>query len=103
MSKNYKITVQAGQNIADIAMQEFGNIDALLKLCLDNGLELGADIEPGMELIINPAHNLNKKVTAYYNNKKHKVASGEVMPVWILQTGFWRDKGIWIDTAKWID
>ena len=22
---------------------------------------------------------------------------------WILNTGFWRDEGLWIDTENWID
>ncbi len=103
MSRKYKISVHAVQNIADIAIQEYGCIDALLNLCLDNNLELGADIEPGMELTVNPAHNLNKRITTYYKNKNHKPASGDTMPVWILETGWWNDTGIWIDSKTWKD
>ncbi len=102
-SKLKTIKVEHNQNILDITLQEYGDVDSFLQLCLDNGLELGADVEADTELIINSTYIKNKRIVEYYKRKKHKPASGEAMPAWILQTGYWRDKGIWIDTAKWID
>ncbi len=99
-----KILIEAGQNLADVAVQEFGGIDALLSLCLDNNLELGAEVEPGTELSINPAHIQDKKILQYYKTKKHKPASGNNINdalKWILETCSWNDNGIWDDLAIW--
>ncbi len=98
------VVVEAGQNIADIAMQEFGGIDALLNLCLDNDLELGAAVNPGTVLTVDSKHIIDEKTVDYYKTKQHKPAGGNdivSVPPWILATCCWDDNGIWDDMAIW--
>ena len=104
MSKTYKYIVQPGQNLVDVAMQEYGSINALLQLCIDNGFELGQEVPAGTELIMYESNVVDKRLVAYYKSKNHKVASGSnAESFWILANGFWDDIKIWIDEEKWRD
>lgn len=49
----YKIEVQHGQNIWDIAMQEYGEADAVIHVLTVNKLDsLDVELEPGQILLI---------------------------------------------------
>jgi len=45
-------TVKAGQNLLEIALEQFGEVEQVFYLCRDNGLDIGADVQPGTELTI---------------------------------------------------
>jgi hypothetical protein len=107
MSKTYKYILQPGQNLADVAMQEYGSIDALLQLCIDNGLEIGQEVLPGIELVLNESNKIDKRLIEQYKSIEYKVAGGnkptEIESPWILGKGFWNDDKIWIDEEQWKD
>jgi hypothetical protein len=46
------ITVQAGQTAIDIAIQQYGTVEALVTLLADNNLELDSDLIAGQQLYI---------------------------------------------------
>lgn len=107
MSNIYKIIVEPGRNLLDIAMQEYGSIDGLLKLCNDNNLRVGEQIQAGTELIINSNSVISKKQKVNYSNKGIIVATGTIKTItesnWILADGTWNDLKIWIDEETWRD
>lgn len=46
------VIVEEGQNIMDIAIQEYGKADAFVDVCDDNNLEYDAVLTPGQVLNI---------------------------------------------------
>jgi len=49
----YIITVQAGQSLADIAVQEYGTVEGMVLILQANpGIGISDELTPGMELII---------------------------------------------------
>lgn len=46
------ITVESGQNLIDIALQEYGTPEALVTICADNALEYDANLVPDQALAI---------------------------------------------------
>jgi len=46
------IYIESGQNIIDIALQEYGKLEAVETVCLDNGLAYDADLYAGQQLLI---------------------------------------------------
>jgi hypothetical protein len=102
----YNYILQPGQNLIDVALQEYGSIDGLLKLCNDNNIAIGQNVNPGTSLIIDSNSVLLKKQVINYRNKGIKPATGDVRIVeseWILANGTWNDLKIWIDTETWKD
>lgn len=104
---NKIITVMDRQSIWDIAVQEYGSIDGVKQLIIDNptkcNFETGIDI--GTKLIISQKQ-MNQKVYDYFNNKKINPATAvDVVynPAWILASGYYNDSNWWIDNALWID
>lgn len=75
MSKTYKYTTQPGQNLIDVSMQHYGSAEAITELCIDNNLDVGQELNPGTELIIDEAHIIDKRLVAYYKSNKVTVAS----------------------------
>ena len=45
-----KVTVMAGQTLADIALQEYGTIEAMPLIASENGISLSADLLSGQML-----------------------------------------------------
>ncbi len=45
-----KVTVMAGQTLADIALQEYGTIEAMPHIASANGISLSADLNAGQVL-----------------------------------------------------
>ena len=75
MSNSYKYTVKPGQNMIDIALQHYGSVDAVINLCLDNNLDVGAELKAGTELTINDQNIIDKRLVTYYKNNNITVAS----------------------------
>jgi hypothetical protein len=75
MSKIYSHTVLPGQNLIDIAMQYYGSAEAVVELCIDNQLDIGTAIQPGLVLVVNEAYVVNKRLVQYYKDNQIIVAS----------------------------
>lgn len=45
-----KVTVIVGQTLADIALQEYGTIEAMPLIAYASGISLSAEVEPGQVL-----------------------------------------------------
>ena len=71
------IQVNDRQNIVDIAVQYYGSAAAVIDLCIDNGLELDADIAPGMSLLIQDVYpdNADGDVADYLEGNNVVVVS----------------------------
>ncbi len=63
------IIVLNGQSLFDIALQEYGSIEAVFQLADDNGITNITDsLIPGTELIIDENMIIDKNVVNYYKN-----------------------------------
>ena len=49
------ILVESGQNMIDIAIQEYGRLEAVETVWTDNALAQDADLYPGQQLLIREA------------------------------------------------
>lgn len=77
MANTYNITIQQGQTLLDIALQEYGSVDGVIMLMRDNGLELDAELTPGTSLVVRNTP-INLAVKNYYAAKGMKLASAVV-------------------------
>jgi hypothetical protein len=71
--KNNLIPVFQGQTIFDIAIQEFGSVEAAFDLATLNGFSITDDLVPGA--LLQKTTVINKKITAYYTDKQIKPAT----------------------------
>lgn len=62
--------VQDGQNLADIAIQEYGSLEALVDLAAENGISVTTDLKAGQELTISKRF-YNKQMMSYC--KSHSI------------------------------
>ncbi len=62
-----KITVNTNQNIYDLALQYYGDIEMVWQLIDDNNLTNGLDtiLTPGQELLIDETKIVNKELADY--------------------------------------
>lgn len=104
---NKVITVLDRQSIWDIAVQEYGSVEGVKQLILDNptkcNFETGLTI--GTQLIIS-AGQINKKVYDFFTINKIKPCTAVDVaynPAWILASGYYNDSNWWFDNALWID
>ncbi len=74
-SNIYTVTVEPGQTTEDIALQEYGHVDATYSVCKDNGLDIGTEINPGTDLLINRENVINEDVVNFYKKEKIKPAT----------------------------
>lgn len=44
-------TIKEGQTLLDVALQVYGSVDYLVKLCYDNTIELNEDLAGGTKLL----------------------------------------------------
>lgn len=62
-----EITVQEGQNIFDVVVQNFGNLDNLFTIFASNAsLTINTDLTPLSKLIIDDSVNFEKGVVNYF-------------------------------------
>lgn len=117
MSTTHK--VQTGEGAWDITLNETGsledldNLDAILEA---NGLtDWTPDLAGGQLLTIPDGLTITGNAVRQFaiyplcNNDNSDVYA-QIQAIfdlladnWILQTGFWNDNAIWIDTKTWID
>jgi hypothetical protein len=66
-----KITVNTNQNLFDIALQYYGDIEMIWQLIDDNNLTDGIDtvLTPGQELLIDEEKIVNKELSEYLKQK----------------------------------
>lgn len=67
-------TVQPGQTIFDLAIQEYGDLSGLVELASDNNKSLTADIVAGENLKV--GQTKNKLITDFYKGRSIKPATG---------------------------
>lgn len=71
-----KITTQIEQNIFDIAIQYYGNADAVYDILLANKMNYDTHLSPNTKIEVIPSEN---KITEYLKNKPI-IATGEIYP-----------------------
>lgn len=79
----YNTTITYGQNIWDIAMQEYGTCDAIFDLCLDNNIDgLNFELVPGQTLRIDEEKKAlyAPKVAEYYQQNGIRINTGYIKP-----------------------
>ncbi|WP_420582094.1 hypothetical protein [Reichenbachiella sp.] len=69
------ITVNNGQNLLDIALQEYGSIEGIIQLARDNGLRVDDYLETGSTLLIDDTKVVNAKVLKYLADKDTTINS----------------------------
>lgn len=110
-------TVQQGETITDVVINSTGNIanwDAILTAnSFDDWtpqLVAGQVVQIPDALVAVDQNNLrilqqypicNASVDDVFDQIDAIVAT--ITDNWILATGFWNDKAVWIDTKNWID
>lgn len=78
-AKSSQVIVYAGQNTPDLALQEYGSIEGLFMLILDNSLAADSDFVPGTMLKVR-AEKVRKDVVSYYSRIAHRVnTSAEIL------------------------
>ena len=100
---NKEIIIQDKQSIFDVAVQNYGNADAvfeLIKLNSDCGID--KQLKPGDIIIVDKKDDAK---TNYLNSKNIATdANSEVSAInWILKDGCWNDDGVWVDFEPWND
>jgi hypothetical protein len=63
-----------GQWLADIAIQEYGNLEAAMEIALANGISLTELLAPEQDLLL-PELEKQTKVVSYYRAKKVRPAT----------------------------
>lgn len=74
--RNY--TILAGQNLADIAIQELGGLAALVSLAELNGMSITAELEPGSSILIDDALAVDTALVRYFQSREVFIATGEL-------------------------
>jgi hypothetical protein len=70
-----EVTVQAGQNMFDIALQVYGDLSGIIELAKDNGKGLTKDLTAG-EVLKSRSKLKNKPVADFFEGRKSKPATG---------------------------
>lgn len=61
------VTVQNGQTLSDIAIQEYGDLSAVYLLAEENGTSITSQLQPGTVLVL-PDVVINKEMQSYCKN-----------------------------------
>lgn len=72
---SYTVTVEQGQNLLDISVQETGTIENVFKIAQANDICITDYLPIGTVIIIPNDVVVNKKVKDYYKNKGIKPAT----------------------------
>jgi phage tail protein X len=70
-----QIAVEAGQNIFDIALQMYGNIEGIIDIARDNGKDMTSELTPG-ELIVGSDEAIDILVRDFYAGRGILPATG---------------------------
>ena len=71
------VIVQEGQNLNDITVQEFGDIEFKFRLLEDNNLSNSSKLQAGQELLINNLNLGNKDIKDYIYLKNLKLNNAQ--------------------------
>lgn len=85
MSSGKKILLDPGQNIIDIALQEYGDYTAIIDMATLNNVSITDDIAPATELLI--GGEVKQKRVSNYFNINSKPATGASDKVYSLPEG----------------
>lgn len=86
--------VREKQNLLDIAMQLYGDLDGVWKLLDDNpSIGLDSELATAQELVVDPAHSVNPQIQNYFKTRNLKVVTGPALPDEELQPGEGFDTG----------
>lgn len=79
----HPIQVTDGQCLMDIAIQEYGSVEALFDLAKDNGLEVDDDITAGQVLQIRDTlpDTADPDIVEYFTKMGFKVNSGAMVEI----------------------
>lgn len=77
----YLYTVKSGQNLLDVALQEYGSIEGIIFIMSDNGLPLSPALEPGQELIMHEEQVLQKATVQYLASRGQLIGTDTTEPV----------------------
>lgn len=86
------IRVMESQTLLDIALQEFGSIEAAFALAVLNGMSLTDELTAGD--LLHRTSIFNKKIVAYYSDKNIRPATGSIISTlggvgyWAIETEF---------------
>jgi hypothetical protein len=58
--------VKNRQTLFDIAITQYGSIEGVLLLSIDNDISITDELVPGHQLLVNNSLSLNRSVTTYY-------------------------------------
>lgn len=92
------VTVEQGQVLEDIAIQEYGCLEGVWNIMEDNGLNLDSQLYTGQPLIISETvptlTNTNKEIAKQFSSKKLKPNRGIVieqeLDLYVLD-GYWEE------------
>lgn len=62
--------------MVDIALERYGSLEGLVKLCLDNQLHIGEDLIEGRSLSIDEDFAADQKVAAYIKKQNISIYTG---------------------------
>jgi hypothetical protein len=107
--------VQEGMSIFDVTLNATGsliNLDAILTA--NNFMDWTPTLVSGQSITIPDGVtsdlNVVRQLATYpsVNNITGKIINDinnifDIIPLWILLTGYWNDNGLWVDAAFWID
>lgn len=109
-------TVKAGESIWDVTMNATGTLANLDIILAANAFaDWTPVLQPGQIIIIPDTVTIDanalRQLELYpvCNNSTNDIFAkilgifGVIANNWILATGFWNDKAVWIDSKTWID
>lgn len=57
------------QNLLDLALQEYGNVQAVFDLAMANGLDITDELTPGQEITLPESQYTDKDVLNFYKTR----------------------------------
>ena len=91
-----EITAFNGQSVYDIALLYCGDVSFAFPIAELNGIDINKTFDGDSKLMIPDDKNTIAKA---YENEGVNFATG-VADVWIMESGFWDDLGVWIDNKN---
>lgn len=84
-----EVRISHNQSLLDIAIQEYGTIQAAFDLALANGLEVTDQLTPGMTLELPVSEYEDRDVAQYFKSRKIHPATGVFeMPEDVIGTNY---------------
>jgi hypothetical protein len=71
----YTYLTAINQTLYDVALQLYGGTEAIIWICLDNGLDLDHELAPGTSLKIRKDAYINQSIAKYYTETQQIVCT----------------------------